>query len=121
MTPFAHALRDLRQRKGVTQRDLARAIGVSPAYLSALEHGRKGKPSFDLLQRIAGYFNIIWDEAEELFMTAEASHPRVVVDTSGLPPQYTAFANRLAREIRALPPDMVEALDKLLDESRPKG
>ncbi len=121
MTPFAHALRDLRQRKGVTQRDLARAIGVSPAYLSALEHGRKGKPSFDLLQRIAGYFNIIWDEAEELFMTAEASHPRVVVDTSGLPPQYTAFANRLAREIRALPPDMLEALEKLLDESRPKG
>ena len=121
MTPFAHALRDLRQRKGVTQRDLARAIGVSPAYLSALEHGRKGKPSFDLLQRIAGYFNIIWDEAEELFLTAEASHPRVVVDTSGLPPQYTAFANRLAREIRALPPDMVEALEKLLDESRPKG
>jgi len=121
MTPFAHALRDLRQRKGVTQRDLARAIGVSPAYLSALEHGRKGKPSFDLLQRIAGYFNIIWDEAEELFMTAEASHPRVVVDTSGLPPQYTAFANRLAREIRALPPDMLEALEKLLDEPRPKG
>jgi transcriptional regulator with XRE-family HTH domain len=121
MTPFAHALRDLRQRKGVTQRDLARAIGVSPAYLSALEHGRKGKPSFDLLQRIAGYFNIIWDEAEELFMTAEASHPRVVVDTSGLPPQYTAFANRLAREIRALPPDMLEALENLLDESRPKG
>ena len=120
MTPFAHALRDLRQRKGVTQRDLARAIGVSPAYLSALEHGRKGKPSFDLLQRIAGYFNIIWDEAEELFMTAEASHPRVVVDTSGLPPQYTAFANRLAREIRALPPDMLEALEKLLDEPRPK-
>lgn len=121
MTPFAHALRDLRQRKGVTQRDLARAIGVSPAYLSALEHGRKGKPSFDLLQRIAGYFNIIWDEAEELFMTAEASHPRVVIDTSGLPPQYTAFTNRLAREIRALPPDMLEALEKLLDEPRPKG
>lgn len=121
MTPFAHALRDLRKRKGVTQRDLARAIGVSPAYLSALEHGKKGKPSFDLLQRIAGYFNIIWDEADELFMTAEASHPRVVVDTSGLPPQYTALANRLAREIRTLSPDMVEALEKLLDEPRSKN
>src|SRR5690606_31959127 len=115
MTPFAHALRDLRQRKGVTQRDLARAIGVSPAYLSALEHGRKGKPSFDLQQRIAGYFSIIWDEADELYMTAEASHPRIVVDTTGLPPQYTAFANQLAREIRTLSPDVVEAMQKLLD------
>jgi len=121
MTPFAEALRELRRRRGVTQRDLAAAIGVSPAYLSALEHGRKGKPSFDLLQRIAGYFNIIWDEADQFFMTAEASHPRAVLDTAGLPPGHTAFANRLAREIRALPPDVIEAMDKILDRSPPKG
>lgn len=121
MTPFAHALRELRRRKGVTQKDLARAIGVSPAYLSALEHGKKGKPSFDLLQRIAGYFNIIWDEADELFFTAASSHPRVTLDTSGLPAAYTAFANRLAREIRTLPPDMIEAMEKLLDGTRYQG
>ena len=121
MTPFAHALRELRRRKGVTQKDLARAIGVSPAYLSALEHGKKGKPSFDLLQRIAGYFNIIWDEADELFFTAASSHPRVTLDTSGLPASYTAFANRLAREIRTLPPDMIEAMEKLLDGTRHQG
>ena len=121
MTPFAHALRELRRRKGVTQKELARAIGVSPAYLSALEHGKKGKPSFDLLQRIAGYFNIIWDEADELFFTAASSHPRVTLDTSGLPAAYTAFANRLAREIRTLPPDMIEAMEKLLDGTRHQG
>lgn len=57
-----------------------------PAYLSALEHGKRGLPTFDLLQRIAGYFNIIWDEAEELFLLARSSDPRVVIDTSGLPP-----------------------------------
>ncbi|HEV7436018.1 MAG TPA: helix-turn-helix transcriptional regulator [Pseudorhizobium sp.] len=118
MTPFGQALRELRDSKGVTQRDLASAIGVSPAYLSALEHGKRGKPSFDLLQRIAGYFNIIWDEADELFMTAEASHPRVVLDTVGLPAAYTALANRLARQIRSLSPDMVRELDELLDKAR---
>ncbi|MCJ8519815.1 transcriptional regulator with XRE-family HTH domain [Pseudorhizobium tarimense] len=118
MTPFGQALRELRDRKGVTQRDLAHAIGVSPAYLSALEHGKRGRPSFDLLQRIAGYFNIIWDEADDLFMTAEASHPRVVLDTSGLPAGYTALANRMARQIRSLSPDMVQAIDELLDKAR---
>lgn len=116
MTPFGNALRELRRRKGVTQREMAHAIGVSPAYLSALEHGRRGRPSFDFLQRVAGYFNIIWDEADDLFMTAEASHPRVVLDTTGLPPEYTALANRLARTIRTLPPDMVELLQKLLED-----
>lgn len=121
MTPFGQALRELRRRRGVTQRDLAHGIGVSPAYLSALEHGKRGKPSFDLLQRIAGYFNIIWDEADELFMMAASSHPKVILDTSGLPAAYTALANRLAREIRSLPPDMVEALEKCLDDARQEG
>ena len=80
MTPFGEAVRKLRQRKGVSQKQMAAALNVAPAYLSALEHGKRGLPTFDLLQRIAGYFNIIWDEAEELFMLARGSDPRVVID-----------------------------------------
>jgi transcriptional regulator with XRE-family HTH domain len=102
MTPFGEAVRKLRERKGVSQKQMAAALNVSPAYLSALEHGKRGLPSFDLLQRIAGYFNIIWDEAEELFLLARSSDPRVVIDTSGLSAEYTAFANLLAGRIRDL-------------------
>ena len=116
MTPFAEAVRLLRERKGVTQKEMAAAIGVSPAYLSALEHGKRGKPSFDLLQRIAGYFNIIWDEAEELFLLARSSDPRVVIDTSGLPPEYTAFANRLAGQIRSLDAPVLVELNAVLEK-----
>jgi transcriptional regulator with XRE-family HTH domain len=116
MTPFGEAMRKLRERKGVSQKEMAAAIGVSPAYLSALEHGKRGTPSFDFLQRVAGYFNIIWDEAEELFMLAGTSDPRVVLDTSGLPAPYTAFANHLSRRIRSLSPDMIRKLDLILDE-----
>ena len=77
---------------------------MSPAYLSALEHGKRGTPSFDFLQRVAGYFNIIWDEADELFRLAALFRPASRLDTSGLPPEYTAFANRLAGRIRSLDP-----------------
>ncbi len=115
MTPFGKAMRDLRQRKGVTQRALAQAIGVTPAYLSALEHGHRGRPTFELLQRIAGYFNIIWDEADDLFRLADTSDPKVVIDTSGLPPDYTLLANQLSKRIRTLPPEMVEEINKLLE------
>ena len=117
MTPFAEAVRQLRERKGVTQKEMAAAIGVSPAYLSALEHGRRGMPSFDFLQRVAGYFNVIWDEAEELFRIAQISDPRVVVDTSGLPPEYTAFANRLSAEIANRPPETVRRLAGILEKA----
>ena len=82
MTPFGETVRKLRSTKGVSQKQMAQAIGVSPAYLSALEHGKRGAPSFDFIQRVAGYFNIIWDEAEELLFIAGLSHPKVVIDTS---------------------------------------
>ena len=118
MTPFAEAVRSLRESKGVSQKEMAKAIGVTPAYLSALEHGKRGKPSFNLLQRIAGYFNIIWDDADELFRLADQSAPRVVIDTSGLPQNYTAFANTLAREIRNLPSSVIDELETVLQKSR---
>lgn len=117
MTPFGEALQSLRRERGVTQKQMAAALGVSPAYLSALEHGHKGVPSFDFLQRVAGYFHIIWDEAEALFALAALSDPRIVVDTSGLPSVHTAFANRLAVAIRGLPASAIAELTEVLDKA----
>ncbi|HXV32348.1 MAG TPA: helix-turn-helix transcriptional regulator [Sinorhizobium sp.] len=117
MTPFGEAMRELRRRKGVSQKEMAAAIGVSPAYLSALEHGKRGTPSFDFLQRVAGYFNVIWDEADELFRVAQLSDPRVVLDTSGLPPGHTAFANRLSEQIRDLSEETIRAMEDILEKA----
>ncbi len=48
-------------------KQMAAALGgVSAAYLSALEHGRRGAPGWPMVQKIIGYFIIIWDDAEEL-------------------------------------------------------
>ena len=102
MTPFGVKIRELRRQRGVSMKDMARAIGVTPAYLSALEHGHRGLPSWDLVQRIIAYFNVIWDEAEDIARLARISHPRVVVDTSGLSPKATELANRLAEQIADL-------------------
>lgn len=99
MTPFGEKLRELRQERSVSQKDMAKAIGVSAAYLSALEHGRRGQPTWDKLQRIIQYFNIIWDEAEELQRLALISQPRVTIDTGGLSPSVTELANLLAMRI----------------------
>jgi hypothetical protein len=81
----------------------------------------RGQPGFDFLQRVAGYLNIIWDEADDLFRVAAISHPRVVVDTSGMPASYTAFANRLARQIRALRPETVRELGDVLERAARSG
>lgn len=118
MTPLGEKLRELRRERGVSQKDMAAAIGVSPAYLSALEHGRRGAPTWPLLQKIIGYFNVIWDDAEELKLLAETSHPRVVIDTSGLSPAATALANQLAGVIGRLDESDIEGLIAELEAAR---
>jgi transcriptional regulator with XRE-family HTH domain len=92
----------MRDERGLTLKDMAKALHISSAYLSALEHGKRGKPTWVLLQRIITYFNVIWDEAEELQRLAEVSDPRVTIDTGGLSPEATELANRLAVDIARL-------------------
>ena len=102
MTPLGERLRALRRERGLSQKEMAAAIGVSPAYLSALEHGRRGAPSWTLIQKIIGYFNVIWDDAEDLQVLARTSHPRVKLETGGLSPAATELANLLALHIADL-------------------
>jgi len=117
MTPFGQRLRELRRQRGVTQREMAAALGVSPAYLSALEHGHRGMPSWSLVQKVIGYFNVIWDEAEELQRLAALSDPRVVIDTAGLSPSATRLANLLAARIGEFSEAELAGLARLLEES----
>lgn len=120
MTPFGAKIRALRAERGVTLKDMAAALRVSPAYLSALEHGRRGRPSFAQVQAMIGFFNVIWDEAEEIERLARLSHPRVTIDTSGLEPRATKLANRLADEIAYLTSLELDILLKSLPtRSRP--
>jgi len=112
VTPFGIRLRQLRGERGIALKDMAEALGVSAAYLSALEHGRRGRPTHAMVVAICAQLNIIWDEADELARLARLSHPRVTVDTAGLSASATELANLLAERIRKLPPDRV---DRLLD------
>jgi transcriptional regulator with XRE-family HTH domain len=118
MTPFGARLRALRAERGVSLTDMANALGVSPSYLSALERGKRSKPSWAFVQAATQYFNIIWDDAEELQKLAEVSAPKITLDTSALSPRATELANRLARIIRRLGPEDIERLHGVLDRPR---
>ena len=119
MTPLGLKLRQMRDERGVTLKDMAKALRVSSAYLSALEHGRRGKPTFTLLQKIIAYFNVIWDDAEDLQRLAEMSDPKITIDTGGMPAAATELANRLARDIgRLAPEDLVFLSNELIRRTK---
>ena len=120
MTPFAQEVHRLRAARGITLTKMARDLELSPAYLSAFEHGHRGRPSPALVIQVCAYFNIIWDEAEALERLAALSDPRIKIDTAGLSPAATELANRLAASIRDLPEAKLAALLKTLAAPHPR-
>lgn len=113
MTPFGQLMRYWRAEKQVTLTELSNFLDVSPAYLSALEHGKRGRPSFAMVDQICSYLNLIWDDAEALKQAAIYSHPKPVINTSDLSPQAVRLANLLAQNIDRL---SEEACQTLCDE-----
>jgi len=112
-------IREMRARRGIAQKDMAgRHLAFQQLILSALEHGRRGAPSFELVQRVITYFNIIWDDADEMMRLAGISHPRAVIDTGSLSPEPTLFANELAASIHYLDGHSLKQIMNIMQKAR---
>lgn len=117
MTPLGEKLRALRAERGMLLKDMAAALQVSPAYLSALEHGNRGAASAGLIHQICQVFDLIWDDADELNALARQSRPRLRLNSAGLTAAQTALANRLAKEFRNLDDETIKAIQAVLDQA----
>ncbi len=102
MTPFGHYIRTLRTQKNITLRQMAKSLDITPAYLSALEHGWRGLPQPAFVQQICSFLDIWGEEAEYLMTLVKISNPKVTINTGGLTPKATEFANILAQNIHLL-------------------
>jgi len=122
MTPFGSKVREFRAKRGLSLKKMAEDLGVTSAYFSALEHGHRGRPGAGLIQQISGYFELTWEEAEDLQRLAQLSHPRIVVDTSGLSPSATELANVLSENIHDMDEDTIEwVIDEIRGRVGAKG
>lgn len=61
MYQFSKRLKSLREKEGITQRQMAKHIGMSAGTIANLENGYS-KPSFDVLIDIADYFEMSLDD-----------------------------------------------------------
>lgn len=103
---FSELLRELRSKKGVTQVELAKAIGVSNGNVGDWERGRS-KPGYEALVALARYFEI--DAGRLLELPPLPSNPPTCdgVPLSQLEADFLAM-------FRLLPPDAREEIFDLV-------
>lgn len=118
LTPFGERVRELRRERGLQLKHMANSLGVSSAYLSALERGERGRPTWTLIQGVIHYFGIIWDEADDLQRLADMSETKPQIDARGTGPRAMLVANRIAREYEQLDEGEIEQIVAILDAAR---
>ena len=107
MVKIADRIKQLRKKKGVSQSQLAEAIGVKNNTVSTWERGTR-KPDFDALQLLSNYFEVSF---EYLLGSSDKDEARVKPSQGELD-SYALSA--IADEIK----ESTELLSRLSDKSR---
>lgn len=112
LTPFGKAVRKARLDADVTLSEMATTLGYTPAFMSALETGRKKIPA-EIVAKTEQYFAARSVRLESLQPLADVSNATVSLD--GLTPEHQMMVAGFARaSMRDVDPDDLEQLKSLL-------
>ena len=114
LTPFGIAIRKLRLDKGMRLLDVARLSKRSPAFISAVETGRKPIPDSYVVM-MARAMDLSATEIKELRRAADRTRKEVVVER--LPEDQRELVAAFARRIDELPSNMMADLKKIVLKS----
>ena len=110
MTPFGIKLKHIRLQRHKSLKDLSRAVKVSTAYVSMLENGKRGRPADGLIELICSYFNLSWEEADELKFLAKHSDINTKMNSEKLSLNATMLTNVLKNNIKWLTEEQLKNL-----------
>lgn len=115
LTALGKALRKLRIDQGLLLKDMAEAIGVSSAFLSAVETGRKKVPG-NFVDRICDAYNLGFDERFELEEAVEKAQKEVSINLVGVSPESRGLALAFAKRFESLDQMETARLFAILDK-----
>ena len=97
---LASELKQLREIRGCSLRQVEKATGVSNAYLSQLERGDAARPSPDKLARLAEFYDVPYEKLMELAgylgssaigVSRYAARPRLISNSRAKPAKVSVL------------------------------
>ena len=116
MTPFGIKLKYIRTEKHKSLKDVSKALKVSTAYVSMLENGKRGRPADGLIELICSYFNLSWEESDELKFLAKHSDINTKMNSEKLSLNATMLTNVLKNNIKWLEDEQLKQLITTIQE-----
>lgn len=118
-TQFGKVLRKIRIDRGMLLKDMAEGFGVSSAFLSAVETGKKAIPS-GFVDRASLYLGFAKGSVEwaELQDAAAISKGEVALVTQGLTKKHQETALAFARHFEEMAPADLDKVLQLLNAAK---
>lgn len=116
---FRIRLKELREKKGMNQRELAAALHVSPGTIGMWESGAREPQKIEMLQGIANYFHVSTD-----YLLGNVNDPLFYLDNDRIKREINSYSEEeenestietLAQKYRLLDSYGKEAVDGILD------
>jgi Zn-dependent peptidase ImmA (M78 family)/transcriptional regulator with XRE-family HTH domain len=111
LTPFGIAIRKIRLDRGLKLHDMADRLGLTSAFVSAIETGRKPIPGA-YIDSVAQTFSL--SEWEVLQLRQAEDETRTTVKVESLKPADRALIANLARKVKELPSTELETIRTIL-------
>lgn len=113
LTEFGKFVRIARLEAGKQLKEMADAAGISSAYLSSIEMGRK-EVSEKIVNAISNYLQFDEDKSNELWVAANISNGKIKLDIEGQTNEGARVATMFARHFADLTEEEMEKISDVL-------
>lgn len=117
LTEFGRMTRKLRVEHDEYLKDMASHLGVTPAYLSAVERGQRNAP-YEWIGRLQAAYGLTHDMADHMGKALAESRAYAKLDISHLSTGDRRCIERLAQQLPLFDEREREQIERLLDRRK---
>ena len=114
LSNYGKVLRKIRIDKGLTMAQMAKAIGITSAYLSTIERGKRNIPK-SLTQDIIGHYELSNEQVAELRNAECLSMDSVEVDISSAGLHERILVLSLAKNLKNMTYEQIEMIKNIME------
>ena len=120
LTAFGKFCRKLRIEHEENLKDMAEKLGVTAAYLSAVEVGKRNIPA-EWFNAISNIYELSANEQQDLQEAIDSSVKQIKIDLDNYSERQKQTAAMFARKLSTLNDNELEKLFKIFDKSKMGG
>ena len=116
LTVFGKCLRRLRLDQNELLKEMAQRMSVTPAYLSAVENGKR-KPTKELVNKILSEYDLDETQIQNIYDSYSITMEEVTINMSGANQDQSELGLVFARKINLLSEEQIKEIKTILKDN----